>query len=160
MLWLGETINDLYETGLKNDNLNLIYKLNENTKVAVVTSHGLTDRVDINKIVMQGENLAPLECSIQIDTFGKEFVAKNKHLLPYRDGVPVPPLSMVDDLISKCGIKSLGMNSFKKLQFGENKCHKIHVGKYWRLINGKPLKLKMKKTTSFPWRMNMMVSTQ
>ena len=63
-----ETINDLYETGLKNDNLNMIYKLNENNKVAVVTPHGLTDRVDINKIVMQGENLAPLECSVQIDT--------------------------------------------------------------------------------------------
>ena len=70
-MWLDETFNDLYETGLKNDNLNLIYKLNENNKVAVVTPHGLTERVDINKIVMQGENLAPLECSVQIDTFGK-----------------------------------------------------------------------------------------
>ena len=27
---LDETINDLYDTGLKNDNINMIYKLNEN----------------------------------------------------------------------------------------------------------------------------------
>ena len=53
-MWLEETINDLYETGLKNDNLNMIFKLNENNKVAVVTPHGITERVDINKIVMQG----------------------------------------------------------------------------------------------------------
>ena len=106
--------------------------------VAVVTPHGLTDRVDINKIVMQGENLAPLECSVQIDTFGKECVEENKYLFFYRGSVAVPPLSMVDDLIciSVCGINSQLMNSFinvkssmKKLQFGEAKCHRIHVGK-------------------------------
>ena len=75
-MWLDETINDLYETGLKNDNLNMIYKLNENNKVALVTPHGLTGRVDIDKIVMQGENLATLECSVQIDTFGKNVLMR------------------------------------------------------------------------------------
>ena len=137
-MWLDETINDLYETGLKNNNLNLIYKLNENNKVAVVTPHGLTERVDINKIVMQGENLAPLECSVQVDTIGKECMVENKNLFFYRESIPVPPLSMVDDLIcvSNCGVNSQIMNSFinvksnmKKLQFGEQKCNRIHVGK-------------------------------
>ena len=137
-MWLDETINDLYDTGLKNDNLNMIYKLNEKNKVAVVTPHGVTERVDIEKIVMQGENFAPLECSVQIDTFGKECIIEGKYLFYYRDSIPVPPLSMVDDLIciSKCGINSIIMNSFinskstmKKLQFGVDKCHKLHVGK-------------------------------
>ena len=27
-MWLEETVNDLFETGLKNDNLNMIYKMN------------------------------------------------------------------------------------------------------------------------------------
>ena len=112
-MWLDETVNDLFETGLKNDNLNLIHKLNENNKVAVVTPHGVTDRVDIDKLVMQGENLAPLECSVQVDTFGKECLIENKYLFFYRKTIPVPPLSMVDDLlcISNCGIKSLIMSS-------------------------------------------------
>ena len=124
-MWLDETINDLYETGLKNNNLNLIYKLNENNKVAVITPHGLTDRVDINKIVMKGENLAPLECSVQVDTIGKECMFENTNLFFYRESIPVPPLSMVDDLIcvSNCGVNSQIINSFinvksnmKKLQ--------------------------------------------
>ena len=50
-MWLEETVNGLYETGLNNDNLNVVYELNKNNKVAVVTPHGLTDRVDINRIV-------------------------------------------------------------------------------------------------------------
>ena len=50
---------------------------------------------------------------------------------------PTLPLSMVDDLlcISKCGIDSVLLNAFinlktnsKKLQFGEDKCFKMHVG--------------------------------
>ena len=98
-MWLEETVNDLYETGLNNDNLNMVYELNKNNKVAVVTPHGLTDRVDINKIVLQGENLAPLECSVQVDTFGKECLDENKYLFYYREAIPVPPLSMVDDLL-------------------------------------------------------------
>ena len=137
-MWLEETVNDLYETGLNNDNLNVVYELNKNNKVAVVTPHGLTDRVDINRIVLQGENLAPLECSVQVDTFGKECLDEKKYLFYYREAIPVPPLSMVDDLlcVSNCGVKSLLMNSFintkssiKKLQFGVEKCYKLHVGK-------------------------------
>ena len=86
---------------------------------------------------MQGENLAPLECSIQIDTFGKECMVEKKHIFLYRGEAEVSPLSMVDDLlcISSYGIQSVMMNSYiksksiiKKLQFGESKCHRIHVG--------------------------------
>ena len=53
-MWLDETINDLFEAGLVNDNLNIIYKLNEKNNVAVVTPHGLTERVKLSKLVMQG----------------------------------------------------------------------------------------------------------
>ena len=87
---------------------------------------------------MQGENLAPLECSVQVDSYGKECMKENKYLFYYREKVPVPALSMVDDLlcISHCGKESVLLNAFinaktnmKKLQFGENKCHKLHVGR-------------------------------
>ena len=70
-MWLEQIVNDQFETGLKNDNLNMIYKMNESNKVAVATPHGLTDRVDIKRMIMQGENFSPLECSVQVDTFGK-----------------------------------------------------------------------------------------
>ena len=80
----------------------------------------------------------PLQCSVQVDSFGKECLKENKHLYSYRGGVGVPPLAMVDDLlaVSNCGIETVKTNGFlnaktnvKKLQFGGEKCHKMHVGK-------------------------------
>ena len=46
------------ETKLVNEDLNLIYKLNNKNKVAVVTPHGLTERFEIDQLVMQEENFA------------------------------------------------------------------------------------------------------
>ena len=107
-------------------------------KVAVKTPHGLTNREDIKKIILQGDVFGPIQCSVTVDTYGKECMQEDMHLYEYKQEVPVPPLAMVDDLliISECGFKSTMANSyinsksnFKKLQFGTDKCHKMHVGK-------------------------------
>ena len=56
----------------------------------------------------------------------------------YKNKVNIPPLMMQDDTlaVSTCGIKTLKMNTFINtqtnlmgLQFGKNKCVKMHVGK-------------------------------
>ena len=63
---------------------------------------------------------------------------EEKHLYYYKGNVGIPPLAMVDDLVavSNCGMESVKTNGFlnaktnvKKLQFGGDKCHKMHVGK-------------------------------
>ena len=60
----------------------------------------------------------------------------------YKDVVGIPPLGMVDDLvcISECGPKTVMLNSFvnykvssKKLQFGAQKCKKLHIGQQRQL---------------------------
>ena len=136
-LWLEECLNDLYEAGIDDDNLALIYEANKNVNVAVKTPNGLTNREYIHNIVLQGDVYGPVECSVQIDTFGKECLEEEKLLYMYKDSVGVPPLAMVDDLVavSHCGLDSVVLNSFlntkanvKKLQFGISKCHKLHVG--------------------------------
>ena len=86
---------------------------------------------------MQGGTLAPLKCSVQVDSIGKECMVEEKYLYFYRGKVAVPPLTMVDDLIaaSKCGNETVELNAYlncktniKKLQFGEQKCKKmIHL---------------------------------
>ena len=53
-LWMEECINDLYEAGLDNDKLNLLYIENQNAQVAVKTTKGVSKRIDIRNIVMQG----------------------------------------------------------------------------------------------------------
>ena len=90
-------------------------------------------------MITQGDVFGPLLCSKQVDSFGKECLNENKYTYMYKGEVEIPPLGMVDDLlcISECCYKSTMVNSFikfktssKKLQFGVEKCKKIHVGKY------------------------------
>ena len=132
------SINDLFESGIQDDNLALIHEANVLNYVAIQTPAGLTKRIPINKIVMQGEVTGPGQCSNQIDTFGKECLQESKLLYSYKDGLGVPPLAMVDDVlaVSRYGVESVEMNAFlnqktrmKKLQFGPDKCHQLHVGK-------------------------------
>ena len=135
-LWLDECINDLFDAGIKDDELALIYEANRANKVAVKTPFGLTSRETVNKIVLQGEVFGPLQCSVTVDTFGKECLAENKLLYNYKN-VKVPALAMVDDLacVTESGVDSVEMNAFintktnlKKLQFGPDKCHQLHIG--------------------------------
>ena len=137
-MWLAESINDLFESGIQDDNLALIHAANAKNLVAVKTPAGITDRKSIENIVMQGEVTGPGQCSNQVDTLGKECLEDDKHLYEYKGGLGVPPLGMVDDVIavSKCGLESVEMNAYlnqktsiKKLQFGPDKCHQLHVGK-------------------------------
>ena len=83
---------------------------------------------------MQGDVLAPLISSLQADTMGKECLDMGKHLYYYQDKVPIPPLGLVDDLltISIYGFKTNMMNKYinsktamKRLQFGTTKCIKL-----------------------------------
>ena len=131
-------MNDLYNAGVTDDALALIFEANKKNQVAVKTPAGLTEREVVEEIVLQGEVFGPLQCSVQVDTFGKECLAQSKHLYSYRDCVGVPPLATIDDLlaVSECGIDTVKTNAYlnaktsvKKLQFGGKKCHKLHIGK-------------------------------
>ena len=98
-------MNDMYEAGIDKDNLALIYEANRNINVAVNTPNGLTSRDNIERIVLQGDVFGPLECSVQVDTFGKECVEEEKHLYMYKEEVGIPPLAMIDDLISVSNVE-------------------------------------------------------
>ena len=78
-------------------------------------------------------------CSKQVGQIGKLCLETPRYIYLYKGEVEIPPLTMVDDvlLVAECGYKSAMANIYmncktnsKKLQFGENKCKKIHVGKY------------------------------
>ena len=136
-MWLQDSLNDLYDAGVKDRNLAIIYEANSKNKVAVRTPNDITDRVEMNNLILQGETLAPLECSVSVDTFGKECQQEEKYLFYYRDSIGIPSLAMIDDLvsISDCGLESVKLNAFinaksnsKKFQFGTEKCHKLHFG--------------------------------
>ena len=137
-LWLEECCNNLYEAGITDDKLALIFEGNRTNKVAVKTPGGLTDRVLMQRIVVQGGVTGPLCCSVQTDCIGKESLENGEHLYMYKGSVGIPTLAMVDDLlkVSVCGISAVKDNAYvnakieqDKQSFNGTKCHQMHVGR-------------------------------
>ena len=135
--------NDLYNVGVIDDQLNLIHECDSLSKVAVKTPVGLTKRVDVCKVVAQGEVISPLKCTVSVDSIAQAHTENlSENLYNYKGQVPIPPLGMVDDqiVVSHCGLDSAlatahlnTQTNLKKLQFGADKCHKLHVGRKCRI---------------------------
>ena len=137
-LWPEECLSDLYQYGVQDHTINLLYDGSLDTKIAIRTPVGITQRKQVKKTVMQGDIWAPSMCATTIDSIGKECLQEKKYLYMYRKSVEIPPLSMMDDLcvISSCGIETVKSNSYinykissKKLQCGAKKCKRMHIGK-------------------------------
>ena len=137
-LWVEDCINDMFEAGLRNDKLPLLYIMNQNANIAIKNSWGLTERTNIRNIIMQGTTWGIIFCTTSMDKLGQKIYQNEKLLYKYKGCVNVPPLEMVDDIasVSKCDTTSSAVNeeinSFiehKKLTFGLSKCAKIHIGK-------------------------------
>ena len=136
-LWLQECLNDIYESGLQDDNLSLLYDINRKVNISVKTPVGKTTYGWIENVITQGDVFSPILCSNQVDKIGKECLDEKKYIYLYKGEVEIPPLAMVDDVlnISECGHKTAMASSYinfktdvKKLQFGVKKCAKMHVG--------------------------------
>ena len=147
-LWLQECMNDMYKGGIKDDKFALLYNVNTHVNVAVKTPVGKTKRGVITNAIIQGDVFGPMLCGVQVDEIGKECLERGKYTYKYKGEVDIPPLSMLDDLvcISECGHKTAMVHSYikfksssKKLQFGSQKCKKIHIGKTKEEFKCQPL---------------------
>ena len=138
-IWLDEATNDLYDSGVTSRNLNLLYEGNSKTRMCVETNFWSSERVELNKVVMQGSVPGGLICSNQVSKVcNKLFQEGNVYM--YRDQIPIPPLAMVDDVMAAvecnstealaCNSKTDSFIQRKKLesQVGEGKCQWIHCG--------------------------------
>ena len=131
---LGQAISDIYDTGLKDDNLILINEANKNIEMAIKTNNGLTDRQTLTDIVLQGDTWGSMLASVQVETIGKECQERG-YGYKYKDSLKVSMLGMVDDLIgiTEAGYQAKQMNiniktAEKTLQFGPTKCKTMFVG--------------------------------
>ena len=88
---------------------------------------------------MQGDVLSPLVSSNMVDHNISKVALATGNFYMYKDKVQIPPLTMQDDTvgINVCGHKSKQMNMFlntrtniMNLQFGSDKCEKMHIGKH------------------------------
>ena len=138
-LWLESSINSLYENGLRNDKLNLLFIENKVANVAVKVNDKVSTRFPVQKVVMQGSVWGGLKCTSQMDTLNKIMKKKDSLLYKYRgdSNITVGVLGMVDDTIgvSECGVTSVEKNSVinsfvetHRLRMHEYKSCVIYVG--------------------------------
>ena len=136
-LWMKECINDIFDAGLDNDKLSLLFLENQNAKVAIKTAKGLSERINIKNIVMQGSVWGSLFCTTTMDKLGQLAYEDESLLYIYKGSVAVLPICMVDDILcmQKCS-ESVKINAIinafiemRKLTLSNTKYKRIHVGK-------------------------------
>ena len=144
---LKEALNDIFDYGLDDDNLPLVFKANDEVHMAIKTLGGLTERQTITNSVLQGDTFGSLLASVQVDSIAKD-VEKAGVGLKYKDEMVVNILGLVDDMIgvSEVGFKAQIMNTIlnfksaeKGLQFGTNKCKMMIIGHHIENLRNNPV---------------------
>ena len=90
------TMNDMYNAGVTDENLNLLYNSNEQSDISVKTPFGKTERVPVKKTVCQGDVNSPFLCTTQVDSISESHhKALDKYLYKYKNQVKLPPLYVI-----------------------------------------------------------------
>ena len=146
---LEQALSDLFDAGVDDDNLALLYRANKEIDMAVNTPSGLTERQVIENVVLQGDTFGSIMASVQVDSIGKE-IEQSGIGYQYKDILPVSLLGLVDDIIgiTEAGYKSQQMNAIlniktaeKRLQFGETKCKSMLICKNPESVLNSPLQV-------------------
>ena len=137
-LWVEECMNDLFDSGLQNDKLPLLYMENQNAEIAIKTQTGITDRKSIKNIIMQGSIFGSLCCTVSMDKLGKHIYKDHDLIYRYKGNIDITTLGMVDNVLAvqKCSNETVKQNAVinafvesKKLKLSKSKCYKIHIEK-------------------------------
>ena len=137
-LWAQECINTLYENGVNNNILVLLHEKTKNAQIAIKTTVGMTERISLTNIIMQGTVFGSLICTSVIDKLAKIFFSDSKLLYKNMGELDVPLLGMVDDVlnVATCSeqavLSNATINSFiehNKLKLNASKCSRVQVGK-------------------------------
>ena len=72
-LWAQECIDTLFEYGLQNDKIVLLYDETKKAMIAIKTATGITSRENINNIILQGSVFGSFICTSLMDKLAKIF---------------------------------------------------------------------------------------
>ena len=129
---LEQAANDIYDAGMNDDNLVLIYKANSQVKMAVNTPNGISDRKDIENVVLQGDTFGSILASVQVDSIGKE-VMETDYSYKYKDALAIGMLGLVDDIIgvTNSGYKAHQLNALLNVKTAENRLELQSASPCW-----------------------------
>ena len=144
---LEQAVSDIFNYGMDDDNLVLLYQANKEINMAVNTPNGLSERQTLENVVLQGDTWGSLMASVQVDSIGKE-VERSGYGYMYKDVQSVSLLGLVDDIIgvTEAGYRAQQLNAMlnvktaeKRLQFGINKCKSMLVSRSPQTVLNSPL---------------------
>ena len=95
---LDITISDLYDNGVKDDLLKLLYEVNINMKISVNTPYGLTEPIVIPSLVAQGDLFSPLQAAVQVDSMTRKLEEEDKTRVEEGEAGPASP----EELAARC----------------------------------------------------------
>ena len=99
-LWHQECINNMWDAGCQDDKLHILAMGNQTANVAIKIPGGQTERVTISNIIMQGTVNSVLFCTSSMDKLAKMVYEDKSLLYKYKGVAEVPPLEMVDDILT------------------------------------------------------------
>ena len=139
-LWLQSCVNSLYEAGITDEKLNLLYIENQEAQISVKVNNRLTMRVSVRDIVMQGSVWGSLKCTTSMDRLNKLALSDESLQYKYKGdpNIPIGVLGFVDDTlgISECGINSIRKNSVinsfietQRQELSKEKSFTVHISR-------------------------------
>ena len=90
--WYEETMNDMWNVGVRDECFALMSKLNESVDIVVKTPVGNSEKFTVNNVEQQGTCNGPIKCSVQIDSIGKNCYKDKSKLYLYKNSVHIPHL--------------------------------------------------------------------
>ena len=65
---MKQVLSTIYDYGLNDDNISLIYKANKETRMVFNTPSGLSERQVLENVVLQGDTFGSILASVQVDS--------------------------------------------------------------------------------------------
>ena len=157
-LWLKDALVELYKAGCSPLDIQMIYCMNKETEISVLTPFGKTRKVKVGEIVKQGTVLGPTLCCVETDQINSIGEDQTRSLGKEIVGI----LIFVDDVMSagfaedaeKCIRNLREMEKLKKFTYGLKKTlyMVIKTGKDKEVeIDGEVKAGKVKKCTEYEY---------
>ena len=124
-LWLRDSLVEMYKAGCNMQDIQMIYKMNEDTGIIIETPLGKTEHAKVGEIVKQGTVLGPQLCCVETDQINK--IGENQEKMVGDQMVGI--LVFVDDVMAAGTVEEIrkairnfrAMESLKKFTYGLKK---------------------------------------
>ena len=135
-LILQSGLNELYNLGVKGDELNTLYQANKEIFMSVKSDGERSKETTIRDVWLQGDTFAPIAATCEMDNIASEWLRVGGKSVNKYGNIPVGTLGQIDDtiLIATPGPNTTLLNAYmntksavKALTYGIEKCEMLRI---------------------------------